>query len=118
MLLGTNSYLDRQIQILINDGLANFTDETETYIPNHLDNEIMWSRYLYIVDINDDSYEDLILEWSGKYYLNDGTGIFSTPGVNPLLKWTFFDIVNIDSDEQLELVFAHPNSGLGVMDFM
>ena len=118
VLLGTNSYLDSQIQILINDGLANFTDETETYIPNHLDNEIMWSRYLYIVDINDDSYEDLILEWSGKYYLNDGTGIFSTPGVNPLLKWTFFDIVNIDSDEQLEVVFAHPNSGLGVMDFM
>ena len=117
VLLGTNSYLDSQIQILINDGLANFTDETETYIPNYLQEDI-WSSSVHIVDINDDSYKDLLLGRTGTYYLNDGSGIFSTSGAIPQLKWRDYEVVNIDSDIQSEIVFQNHQGGLGIMDFM
>ena len=117
VLSSTNRYVDSQIQILINDGLANFTDETETYIPNYLQEDI-WSSSVHIVDINDDSYKDLLLGRTGTYYLNDGSGIFSTSGAIPQLKWRDYEVVNIDSDIQSEIVFQNHQGGLGVMDFM
>ena len=112
------SYEENQIQILINDGLASFIDESDTYIPNYLQYEDLWSKYVHIVDINDDSYRDLLLGRTGTYYLNDGSGIFSTSGAIPQLKWRDYEVVNIDSDIQSEIVFQHHQAGLGVMDFM
>jgi hypothetical protein len=115
---GSPFYEENQIQILINDGLANFTDESDTYIPNYLQYQDIWSNYVHIVDINDDSYKDLLLGRTGTYYLNDGSGIFSTSGTIPQLKWGDYEVVNIDSDTQSEIVFQHHQAGLGVMDFM
>jgi hypothetical protein len=113
------SYKENQIQILINDGLASFTDETDTYIPDYLQHEDIWSKYVHIVDINDDSYKDLFLERTGTYYLNDGNGIFSTAGAIPEAKWRGVEVVNIDGDEQLEIVILRSGKvGLLVMDFM
>ena len=116
---GSPFYEENQIQILINDGLASFTDKTDTYIPDYLQHEDIWSKYVHIVDINDDSYKDLFLERTGTYYLNDGNGIFSTVGAIPEVKWRGVEVVNIDGDEQLEIVILEKGKvGLLVMDFM
>jgi len=121
MMLSTDidpAYEDNQIQILINDGNSGFTDDTDTYIPNYL-HTADWSKYVHIGDINNDGYDDLLLEIIGTYYLNDGTGIFSTTGTLPSdVAFSGYEVANFDSDEQLEILLTNGESGFGIMDIL
>jgi hypothetical protein len=115
LLLSTNGkYVDNQIQILINDGASNFIDATDEYIPDYLHGD-KWSKYVHIVDINDDGYDDLLLEMTGTYYLNDGSGVFKRSGSVSSLHGRLFEVVNMDSDVQLEIVVTG-QKGFGLMD--
>lgn len=109
-------YEDNQIQILINDGNSGFADETDTYIPNYLHGE-RWGLYAHIVDVNNDGYVDILLEDVNTYYLNDGTGIFATNGELPVDLYSNIEVANIDSDEQLELVYE-TWQGYSVLDIL
>lgn len=72
-----------------------------------------------VVDVNFlEVVDDLLLEGTGTYYLNDGTGIFSTAGAIAKLNSRGYEVVNIDSDTQPEIIFQNHQAGLGVMDFM
>jgi hypothetical protein len=117
LILSTNGkpfYVDNQIQILINTGASNFIDATDEYIPNYV-HEDKWSKYVHIVDVNNDGYDDLLLESTGTYYLNDGTGVFKTYGAISTLQYRGLEVANMDSDAELEIVAAD-EKGFGLMD--
>ena len=110
-------YVDHQIQILINDGASNFIDATDEYIPNYV-HDGHWSKYVHIADINNDGYDDLLLEGiTRRYFLNDGTGVFATPGILKV-PYGVVEVVNLDSDPQLELLIYKKQGlkGFGLMD--
>jgi hypothetical protein len=82
------------IQVLINDGKGNFTDQTTVRVGNALSQvsassscggQGVWYVWTFIVDVNGDGYPDLVLapdcvgpQSPDLVLLNDGSGFFSS----------------------------------------
>ncbi len=108
-----------QSWIFINDGLGNFTDETDTRLPtaNFSGSDADFG------DVDNDGDLDLIFTNSGttafgtgvdRLYLNDGTGVFTNasnqlPGT-AVAESVDASFVDIDGDLDLDLVMAHRNA--------
>jgi hypothetical protein len=71
------------IQLLVNKGNGNFTDETQLRLPQSLipNNSGQWFKYLEVTDLNRDGKPDIVGLGDGNNglaaYMNDGTGKFS-----------------------------------------
>src|ERR1035437_6491237 len=89
VLTETSNYQDACIQILINDGNGNFTDQTTVRGGNVLSQVGggRWYSWTFIIDVNGDGYPDLVLapfsstpQTPNLVLLNEGSGFFtSTP---------------------------------------
>jgi hypothetical protein len=86
LVLGYNkqSFTGLWLQILINDGHGNFTDETAQRLPPQSDNSFGgFYNWIRLIDLNGDGHLDIAtgLETGGThtspYFLNDGTGVFA-----------------------------------------
>ncbi|MFZ5685346.1 MAG: FG-GAP-like repeat-containing protein [Pseudomonadota bacterium] len=69
--------IDRQIQVLVNDGQGGFVDETTARLPASMLTGT-WVRRIHLADINGDGATDLVLSdhSTTPFYLNDGFGRF------------------------------------------
>jgi hypothetical protein len=56
-------YIGSKIQVLINDGHGEFSDETSTRLPNQ-PNAQSWPERLLLEDLNDDGKPDIFLQYS------------------------------------------------------
>ena len=77
--LDANYYEVRKIQLLVNQGAGNFTDETESRMNFSAPNEFSsWYKSIEVVDLNKDGAMDLVGLGYGRpeIFLNDGTGKF------------------------------------------
>src|ERR1035437_8259281 len=87
VLTETSNYQDACIQILINDGNGNFTDQTSVRGGNILSQVGGWYSWTFIIDVNGDGYPDLVLapcfltpQTPNLVLLTEGSGSFtSTP---------------------------------------
>ncbi len=75
---GKGFNMGRTLQVLINNGSRNFTDETATRIDNPGGDADNWFPWLRVQDANGDGYLDLASDdkGDGVAYLNDGNGNF------------------------------------------
>ena len=65
------------LQVLRNDSGTNFTDVTNAYIPNQPVSDD-WAQFLQFIDLNNDGYDDIYtIDGGGRYFLNDGFGVWS-----------------------------------------
>jgi hypothetical protein len=78
------------LQIDINDGHGNFTDETASRLPPQADNHAgVFYHWIRLVDLNQDGRPDIATSLASggldtdPYFINDGTGVF-TPLPNSL----------------------------------
>jgi hypothetical protein len=95
--------------------------------PNHkpkLPEELEHSRPLDVHKWSDfkdvNGFIDVIWDefFSSSYPVNPKAGNRSKSKPKKQLKWRDYEVVNIDSDIQSEIVFQNHQGGLGVMDFM
>lgn len=102
-----SAYDGNIIQVLISQQGQYFIDETDIRIPEQSSSLLQISD-LFVEDLNNDGYKDILAEQTGDYFLNNGQGIFSTHGV--IANYNEGDgpfvLADIDNDQQLELVVA------------
>ena len=86
LVLGYNkqSFTGLWLQILINDGHGNFTDETAQRLPPQSDNDFGgFYNWIKLVDLNGDGHLDIATgletgaDHTSPYFLNDGAGHFT-----------------------------------------
>jgi len=105
-------YVGRYLQILINNGDGTFRDETDTRLPQAL-NEDMWIQAIALHDLDRDGDLDITTRnmtneiTKHPYYLNDGDGFYHEPD-DPLpyaySTSCFYVFIDIDGDGGLDTV--------------
>jgi Ca2+-binding RTX toxin-like protein len=122
---GSGGPLTQRLQILMNDGHGNFTDQTTQRLPSFT---FTGTPAIQLVDINGDGYPDIVPRAgsaAGPILMNDGTGHFvalplTFPGrpfpgspANDLggsWRTTVFDA---NGDGHMDILFEHPTAPFG-----
>lgn len=102
----TNAYMNRFIQILINDKNGGFVDQSDTRISQSTSGD--WLRFSILTDINNDGYTDFFvapITTKPILYLNNGNGSFSQGKLN--FELFNFAIADFDGDGSVDIM----NSG-------
>jgi Ca2+-binding RTX toxin-like protein len=101
-----NGGIQRQLQVLINDGQGGFADETAARLPaSVLSGE--WVRRLQVADVNGDGLQDLVLSNNSTtpVLLNDGFGHFiATPNMLPGNQYDLLTPADVNGDGHLDFV--------------
>ena len=110
------SYHMTYIQLLVNKGDGNFTDETQLRLPQPLTPNPttgQWFKYLEVTDLNRDGKPDLVAIGDGRpglyAYMNDGTGKFSKTYAAPLT-YGYGSVADFNQDGMTDFLIANSDA--------
>lgn len=109
---GDPSYQGRYIQVLMNDGDATFTDDTEARLPpQSFEDTYWWFKFVELTDADEDGDLDILTHvWMDQaVYLNDGAGNFApSTSTLPILPISWYGLADFDADGHEDLVSVAP----------
>jgi hypothetical protein len=109
---GDPSYQGRYIQVLMNDGDATFTDETQARLPSQgFEDTNWWFKFIEITDADEDGDSDILTHAAMDQiiYANDGTGHFViSNSLIPIPPISTYALSDLDGDGHKDFVAFVP----------
>lgn len=109
-----SNYQGRWIQVLINNGLGRYNDQTATRLPQ-VDNNLARDNFVHLVDFDGDGNEDLIGQAidhnsGNQFFTSNGSGVFSSVPMMASQLADVYSLVDSKGDGHREALNAFSNS--------